>query len=207
VDGKEHTYGRSDARERRRWLRFLDPVLTDEIRDAGAVSREELMEMAVRPLEGLASRTTIDEWWEYAHRRSWLEEHGADRCRLTRTGRKDLRVRRESVDGPDLAEWAKTLAGWTLAGGAIGAASYLSGKSGELWIAIVAVCLIAALLLFVASPVARAIDRPMDRWLARRACDCLDGRRAGWWRRGDPAVDGGVRRLYEGDGPDAPVAT
>jgi peptidoglycan/LPS O-acetylase OafA/YrhL len=89
-------------------------------------------------------------------------------------------------------------------GGAIGAASYLSGKSGELWIAIVAVCLIVAFLLLVASPIARAVDRPMDRWLARRACDCLDGQRAGWWRRGHPAVEGGVRRLYDGDAPTAP---
>jgi hypothetical protein len=190
---------RSDPRERRRWLRFLDPVLTDEIRDAGAVSLEELMQMAARPLEGLASRATIEEWWEYAHRRSWLEEHGTGRCRLTRTGRKDLRVRREDVDGPDLADWAKTLTGWTLAGGAIGAASYLSGKSGELWIAIVAVCLIVALLLLVASPIARAVDRPMDRWFARRACDWLDGRRIRRWIRQHPAVEGEVRRLYEGD--------
>jgi hypothetical protein len=157
------------------------------------------MEMAARPLDGLASRATIEEWWEYAHRRSWLEGHGSGRCRLTRTGREDLRVRRESVDGPDLADWAKTLTGWTLAGGAIGVASYLSGKSGELWIAIVAVCLIVAFLLFVASPIARAVDRPMDRWFARRACDCLDGRRAGWWRRGQPAVEGQVPRLYEAD--------
>jgi hypothetical protein len=184
---------------RRRWLRFLDRVLTDEIRDAGAVSREELMEMAARPLDCLASRATIEEWWEYAHRRSWLEEHGTGRCRLTSTGRKDLRVHREYIEGPDPADWAKTLMGWTLAGGAIGAAGYLSGKSGKLWIAILAVCLIVALLLFVASPIARAADRPMDRWLARRACDCLDGRRGEWWRRRHPAVEGEVQRLYEAD--------
>ncbi len=204
MDGKEQANARSDPRARRRWLRFLDPVLTDEIRDAGAVSREELMEMAARPLDGLASRATIEEWWEYAHRRSWLEVHGTGRCRLTRTGRKELRMRRESVDGPDLADWAKTLMGWTLAGGAIGAASYLSGKSGKLWIAILAVCLIVALLLFVASPIARAADRPADRWFARRACDWLDGRPVRWSIRQHPAVEEEVRRLYELDEPEGP---
>lgn len=184
---------------RRRWLRVLDLVLTDEIRDAGVLSCDELMQMAVRPLKDRASRATIEEWWEYAHRRSWLEKDGTGRCRLTSTGQEDLRMRRQDVEGPDPAEWAKTLMRWTLTGGAIGGAGYLGGRYGTAWIAVLAVCVTVALLLLIASPVVRAADRPTDRWAARRACDCLDGRRAGWWTRQHPAVIGEVRRLYESD--------
>jgi hypothetical protein len=190
-------HDRSDPRERRRWLRGLDFVLTDEIRDAGALSCEELMEMATRPLGGRASRATIEEWWEYALRRSWLEEHGTGRWRLTSLGREEVREIRRSVSGPDPLEGAKAVTKWVLAGGAIGVAGYLSGKYGKLWILILAVCLTFALLLFIASPIVRATDRPMERWIARRACDCLDGRRVRLLIRRYPAVEGEVRRLYE----------
>ena len=121
--------------------------------------------MAAHPLKGRASRATIEEWWEYAHRRCWLEQHVADRYRLTSIGREELRVRREDVDGPDLAEWAKTIVRWTLAGGAIGAAGYLSGKYGTVWLAVLGVCIAIALLLFIAAPFARLFDRPADRWV------------------------------------------
>jgi len=84
-------HDRSDPRERRRWLRGLDFVLTDEIRDAGALSSEELMQMSAEPLRQQASRETIEEWWEYAQRRGWLEEHEAGRCRLTNLGREEVR--------------------------------------------------------------------------------------------------------------------
>ena len=204
MENIERARSRSDPRERRRWLRFLDLVLTDEIRDAGALSPQELMQLAALPLKDRISRETIEEWWEYAHRRNWLEEHGTGRWRVTSSGREELRVRREYLAGPDPADWAKTLMGWTLAGGAIGAAGYLSGKYGKLWILILAVCLIVALLLFMASPIARAADRPLDRWFARRACDWLDGRRVRWWIRQHPPVEGEVRRLYEGDGVEDP---
>jgi hypothetical protein len=196
---------RSDPRERRRWLRGLDFVLTDEIRDAGALSPEELMQMAARPLKDRASRATIEEWWEYALRRSWLEEQGTGRWRLTSLGREEVREIRRRISGPDPADWARTLMRWMLAGGAIGAAGYLSGRSGKLWIVVLAVCLIFALLLFIASPIVRAADRPMDRWIARRACDCLDGRRFRRWIRQLPAVEGEVRRLYEADWRRVPV--
>jgi len=56
-----------------------------------------------------------------------------------------------------------------------------------------------ALLFFIASPIVRAADRPMDRWIARHACDWLDGRRVRWWIRQHPAVEGEVRRLYASD--------
>ncbi len=188
---------------RRRWLRVLDPVLTDEIRDAGALSCDELMQMAVHPLKDRASRATIEEWWEYAHRRSWLEKDQTGRCRLTSTGLEDLRTRREDLEGPDPAKLAKALMRWTLAGGAIAAAGYLSGRYGTVWIAVLAICITVALLLFIASPIVRAADRPTDRWAARRACDCLDGRRTKWWARQHPATTGEVRRLYESDEPRA----
>jgi hypothetical protein len=93
---------RSEPRERRRWLRFLDFVLTDEIREAGALSREELMKMSARPLRERASRETIEEWWEYAHRRNWLEEHGTGRWRMTSLGREEVREIRRRVSGPEI---------------------------------------------------------------------------------------------------------
>lgn len=189
----------SDPRVRRRWLRVLDPVLTDEIRDAGALSCEDLMEMAKRRLDGRASRATIEEWWEYAHRRSWLEEHGTSRCRLSSIGRVDIRELRQRISGPDPADWARTLMRWALPAGAIGAAVLLSDKNLAIGLAIVALCVIVALMFFIAAPIARWVDGPMDRWVARLACDCLDGRRVRWWTRQHPAVEGEVRRLYEDD--------
>lgn len=154
----------SDPRVRRRWLRVLDPVLTDEIRDAGALSCEDLMEMAKRPLDGRASRATIEEWWEYAHRRSWLEEHGTSRCQLSSIGRADMRELRQRISGPDPADWARTLMRWALPAGAIGAAVLLSDKNLAIGLAIVAVCVIVALMFFIAAPIARWADGPMDRW-------------------------------------------
>lgn len=194
---------RSDPRARRRWLRFLDPVLTDEIREAGALSCEELIEMAGGPLDGRASRETIEEWWEYAHRRSWLEEYGTGRRRLTSLGRADVRELRQRISGPDPAEGGKTIIRRALPAGAIGAAALLSGNYLTIGIAIVAVCVTLALMFFIAAPIGRLMDRPMDRWIARRACDWLDGRRVRWWIRQHPAITGEVRRLYESDEPRA----
>lgn len=37
----------------------------------------------------------------------------------------------------------------------------------------------------------------MDRWIARCACDWLEGRRVEWRIRTVPAADGKVVRLYE----------
>ena len=88
---------------------------------------------------------------------------------------------------------------WALPAGAIGAAVLLSDKNLAIGLAIVALCVIVALMFFIAAPIARWVDGPMDRWVARLACDCLDGRRVRWWTRQHPAVEGEVRRLYEDD--------
>lgn len=192
----EQAKQRSDPRARRDWLRFLDPVLTDEIRDAGAISCDELVEMAARPLKGRVSRETIAEWWEYAHRRDWLEECGADRCRLTAFARERLEARLQYIRSPDPSEWAKTLIRWTLPAGALGAVGYLSGRYGTAWIAVVLVCITVALMLFVIAPIVYAIDKPSDRWIARRACDWLDGRRVAWSIRPRPEVRD-FTRLYQ----------
>jgi hypothetical protein len=194
--GDEQAEQRSDPRRRRDWLRFLDPVLTDEIREAGALSCDELIELAARPLKGRVSRETVEEWWEYARRRGWLEEYGADRCRLTAFARERLEVRRQYVRSPDPSEWAKTLIRWTLPAGALGAAGYLSGRYGTAWIAVFTVCITIALMLFVIAPIVYAIDKPSDRWLARCACDWLDGRRVAWSIRPRPEVRD-FTRLYK----------
>jgi hypothetical protein len=192
----EQAKQRSDPRARRDWLRFLDPILTDEIHDAGAVSCDELVDLPARPLKGRVSRETIGEWWEYAHRRGWLEECGADRCRLTAFARERLEARRQYVRSPDPSEWAKTLIRWVLPAGALGAVGYLSGRYGTAWIAAVLVCITVALMLFVIAPIVYAIDKPSDRWIARRACDWLDGRRVAWSIRPRPAVRD-FTRLYQ----------
>lgn len=199
VAAVEQARQRSDPRLRRSWLRFLDPVLTDEIRDAGAISCDELLEMAARPLKERASRETIEEWWEYATRRGWLEECGADRCRLTAFARERLEARRQYVRSPDPSEWAKALVRWTLPAGALGAAGYLSDRYATAWLAVLMVCVTIALMLFVLAPVVYAVDKPSDRWLARRACDWLDGRRVRWSVPPRPAVCGNVDRLYRHD--------
>jgi hypothetical protein len=195
---------RSDPRERRGWLSFLDRVLTDEIRDAGALSCEELMQMAARPLEGRASRETIEEWWEYAHRRSWLEEHETGRWRLTSTARREAHRTRRRVLGPDPVEGAKAIVTWVLPAVTIGAVALLSGKYLTSWMAILVVCATIALSLLIVALVSRFVDPPMDRWIARRACDWLDGRRVVWWIPRLPEVKGEVRRLYHPDQPTAP---
>jgi len=192
---------RSDPRERRRWLRFLDLVLTDEIRDAGALSCDELMQMAARPLKERASRETIEEWWEYSRRRSWLEEYGDGRWRLTSGGREELREERRRASQPDPLVGAKAITKWVLAAGAIGAAGLLSGKHLTTGIAILIISAIIVLALLLAALITRFLDPPADRWFARRACDWLDGRRVRWWIRQHPAVEGEVRRLYEANEP------
>jgi hypothetical protein len=195
---------RSDPRERRWMLRFLDLLLTDEMRDAGAVSLDELVEMADRPFHGLASRETIEEWWEYACRRSWLEEQEAGRWRVTGLGREELHERRRRASQPDPLAGARAVTKWVLAVGVVGVAGVLSDKYLTTEIAILVVCAtIIVALLFVAL-IVWFVDPPLDRWIARRACDWLDGRRVGLWIRQLPAVEGEVRRLYEGDGPKAP---
>jgi hypothetical protein len=198
---------RSDPRERRGWLRGLDLVLTDEIRDAGALSREELMQMAAQPLRERASRETIEEWWEYADRRSWLEEHGAGRWRLTSIGREEVQERRQRASQPDPLAGARAITKWALAAGVIGAASLLSGKYLTTGLAILAVCAAIVLGLLIVALVTSLLDVPTDRWIARNACDWLDGGRFRWWIRQHPAIEGEFRRLYQVDETTASAET
>lgn len=100
----------------------------------------------------------------------------------------------------------KALVRWALPTGVIGAAVLLNGHDLTIGVAIVVVCLTIALMFFIVAPAMRLIDRPMDRVIARRACDWLDGRRVGWSIPRLPAVGGDFRRLYQADNPKAPVA-
>jgi hypothetical protein len=62
------------------------------------------MEMSALPLRDRASRKTIEEWWEYAKRRSWIEEHGPGRWRVTSLGREEVREIRRRIAQPDPLE-------------------------------------------------------------------------------------------------------
>jgi hypothetical protein len=180
-------------------LRFLDLLLTDEMRDGGAVSLDELIEMADRPLDGRASRETIEEWWEYACRRSWLEEQEAGRWRLTSLGRDELHERRRRASQPDPLAGAKAVIQWGLPAGVFASAVVLSDKSLTTAIALLVICGTVALSLLIVALIVWFIDPPIDRLIARRACDWLDGRRVRWWIRVLPAVEGEVCRLYRED--------
>lgn len=201
MDGKGQANARSDLRERRWALRFLDLPLTDEMRDAGAVSLDELVEMADRPFEGRASRETIEEWWEYSRSRSWIEEQEGGRWRVTGLGREELHERRRRASQPDPLAGAKAVIKWGLPAGVFASAVVLSGKSLTTAIALLLICGTVALSLLIVALIVWFVDPPLDRWIARRACDWLDGRRVGLWIRQLPAVEGEVRRLYEADEP------
>jgi hypothetical protein len=92
---------RSAPRRRRRWLRELDSPLGREFEDAGALSCAELVELSAEPLRRCASPQTVEEWWQYAYRRGWLEDHGYECRRLTAFGRAELRDRRERDAWPE----------------------------------------------------------------------------------------------------------
>ncbi len=166
---------RSDPRRRRKWLRNLDLVLAEEFHAAGALSPAELVQMAEHPLKGLISNATIDEWWEYACRRGWLKEQADGRCRLTKTARHDLKAWSDEINAPDYTTWARAIMRWLLPTGAA-ATAYLGSRYGLLWLGTLAVAVVTALVLFAMTPVLRAADGPMNRWMARRMCDLLDGR-------------------------------
>jgi len=94
---------------------------------------------------------------------------------------------------------AKTVTKWVFAAGLIGVAGALSGKYLTTEIAIVVLCGTIVFTLLLAALITRFLDPPMDRWIARHACDWLDGRRVRWWIRQHPAVEGEIRRLYASD--------
>jgi hypothetical protein len=156
---------RSDPRERRDVLRYLDLLLTDEMSDAGAVSLDELTEMADRRLDGRASRETIEEWREYTRRRGWLEEHDAGRWRVSGLGREELHERRRRASQPDPLAGAMAVMKWVLAVGVIGAAGLLSDKYLTTEIAILVFCATIVVALLLVALITKFLDPPVDRWI------------------------------------------
>jgi hypothetical protein len=164
-------------RKIRAFLRDLDALLAEEIRDAGTLDPSQLARAATSRLgKDVISQAIVDQWWEYAWRRGWLEEAGM-RCRLSSVASVDLQAARDRTAGPRWGEWAKAIARWTIAGGVVGLAGILSGKN-NLAVAISVLVILGALVVTfaIAEPISRLMDRPFDIWIARQACDWLDGR-------------------------------
>lgn len=173
---------RSEVPARRYWLRFLDAPMAKGFRDAGALDFDELVSAVPRVLRchgGRVSSETVQEWWEFAMRRRWLEPVGP-RCGLTEKAEKDLRAEYERVNSPDTKRLAGHVSRWVLPTGLAGAIGLISAKylSIDLAIAGIAGVIIGGLLF--AGAFTRATDPPMDRWFARRACDWLEGRPTTW---------------------------
>lgn len=186
---------RSDPRRRRSLLRDLDLVLGKEIRDAGTLSCGELFEVSEKPLRGKASRATITEWWEYAYRRGWLEEHGPGRCRLTSTANDDLHATHRREAGPDYLNWAKSLLRWAATAGLFGTVAILTQRNLSVYVTVFVWVMATASALAIGGLITRPIAAWMNCYFARRACDWLDGRRLRVPPL--PAVDpGAVRRAY-----------
>jgi hypothetical protein len=197
--GADEARRRSDPRSRRYWLQRLDLVLPDEMRQAGALSFAELEDLTRRPLAGRASRETLEEWWEYARRRNWLEEPDPGLWRLTDTALRDVQAMRRRTSSPDPMVGANAVVKWALTAGAVGAAALLSGRYLTVWLAILVVCAVIVACLMIAAIVGKLLDPPIDRLVARWACDWLDGRsvRCQVWR---PAAAGAFARLYQASG-------
>jgi hypothetical protein len=194
---------RSDPRRRRRWLRDLDSPLCSELEDAGTLSCDELVELAVQPLHGRASLATIEEWWEYTYRRGWTDEHGDNRCRLTATGLSGLHARRRSDAVIDHGALGRAILKWLLPAGAVGASAYVAGRYPASTAVIVTIIFGVAVCLILVAPLTRWVDRVMARQEARRACDWLDGRSVSL-ARGGARPTHSVKRLYCDDDRSAP---
>lgn len=169
--------GRSEVPARRYWLRFLDAPLTSEIRAAGSLDLDELVAAVPRILrcdEGRVKRQTIQEWWEYAKRRRWLEEVGS-LWALTERARKELQEEQERVNSPDPKHLASGLARWVIPTSLVGAAGLASGRYLVLQAAILVMAGVIIVGLLLAAATSRATDPSTDRWFARRACDWLEG--------------------------------
>ncbi len=195
---------RSAPRRRRRWLRELDSPLGREFEDAGALSCAELVELSAEPLRRCASPQTIEEWWQYAYRRGWLEDHGYECCRLTAFGRAELRDRRERDAWPEPGSIGRAILKWLLPAGAAGTfAVYLSGGLPASVVVIVAAAIVLGIGLIVVSPISRWLDRVAERLVAQHACRWLDDRPVRLARDGaDQAVK--ATRLYGVDDPSPP---
>lgn len=173
---------RSEAPARRYWLRFLDAPLTSEIRAAGALDFDELTAAVPRILrcdEGWVKGETIQEWWEFAMRRRWLEPVGS-LWGLTESADKDLRTERERINSPDPKRLAGSVWRWVVPTGLAGAAGLASGKYLVLEAAILVVVGVIVIGLLLGAAISRATDPSTNRWFALRACDWLEGRPVGW---------------------------
>lgn len=190
---------RSDPRRRRWWLRDLDSLLGSELEDAGTLSCAELVELAVQPLRGRGSSATIEEWWEYAYRRGWIEQHGDNRCRLTATGLSGLHARRRSDAVIDHASVGRAILKWLLPASALGASAYLAGRFPAWTTVIATVVFGVAVCLILVSPLMRPVNRLMARQEARRACDWLDDRSVFLVRDGASPTHPASRLYRDGD--------
>lgn len=199
ISADEGSDRRSDPRRRRRWLRDLDSPLGSELEEAGTLSCAELVELAVQPLRGRGSSATIEEWWEYAYRRSWIEQHGDNRCRLTATGLSGLHARRRSDAVIDHAALGRAILKWLLPASALGASAYLVGRFPGWTATIVAIAFGVAVCLILVSPLMGSVNRLMARQEARRACDWLDDRSVFLVRDGASPKHPASRLYCDGD--------
>jgi hypothetical protein len=180
-------------------LRDLDSPLGSELEEAGALSCAELVEMAVQPLRGRGSSATVEEWWEYAYRRGWIEQHGDNRCRLTATGLSCLQARRRSDAVIDHAALGRAILKWLLPASALGTSAYLAAGFPAWTAVVVTIAVGVAVGLILVSPLMRPVNRLMARQGARRACDWLDGRSV-FLVRGGASPTHPAKRLYcDGD--------
>jgi hypothetical protein len=169
---------RSEIPVRRYWLKFLDAPLAREIRLAGALDFDELADAVPRILrcdESLVSKETIQEWWEFAMRRRWLEPVESLRG-LTEKAEHDLRAERERVNSPDPRHLARGVVRWVIPSSLAGATGLLGATYLSIDLAILAVADVVIVGLLLAEAFSRAADPSTDRWLARRPCDWLEGR-------------------------------
>lgn len=157
--------GRSEVPARRYWLRFLDAPLAGEIRSAGALELDELVAAVPRILrceEGRVDRETVQEWWEFAMRRRWLEQVDS-LWGLTERAGKDLQTERERVNSPDPRRLAAGIARWVLPTGLAGAIGLISAKYLSIGLAIVA----TAVLIIVGFYLLLRLHEPLIRpWIA-----------------------------------------
>jgi hypothetical protein len=193
---------RSEPPARRYWLRCLDAPFARAFRSAGALDVGELATEAPRILrcaEDQIDIATIEEWWEFSVRRGWLEAtESGSLWRLTERARADLREERERINNPDPVRLAGNVARWALPTGIAGAVGIASGKHLELGVAILVVVGAAILGLLLAAGLWGLLEPRMDRSLACRACDWLEGRRI-WPARGTNRGQAEFSRLYEMD--------
>jgi hypothetical protein len=189
---------RSEAPARRYWLRFLDAPMAREIRAAGALGFDELVDAVPRILrcdESRVETATIEEWWEYTKRRGWLEPAGS-LWRLSDRALADLHEEHERINSPNPKHLASGLARWVIPTSLVGFAGLASGRYLVLEAAILVMAGVIIVGLLLAAATSRATDPSTDRWFARRACDWLEGRPVPW-ALGANRNPADFTRLYE----------